>query len=943
MYLAKLHITTAYHSVRLAIAAIALSLSLPLTMHSETMDSLYTIYMSSPSHNRTATANKILAELHRQAFIDTLIRFNSSDKATDVEVRTHYQMSEYFFASGDYEAAKDAGEHAREKLDAVKDDRLKSDILGLSANIYFRIGSYDKALEMIHAAYQIDMRLKDDELISSDLNTIAAIFLGIQRPEPGIRYIEKAIALERKLNRPDRLAIRLGLCCELHLMNNQPEKAMDAIREAYDIDLSAGRNEKAAIRLSQMSDVYNALSQLDKAWDAAAQALSTLEKTQNVYSTAVCYNQLGELSLKKSDFSSAQYYFKRALEQGIKSGAAKVESDAERGLWQALRDTNPAVALLHLERHTALNDSMQSRILSAQMGVMDITAQSIEQNERINSDKRNRTTLLIVKWLLALMALLTVGGLFYAWRRSKRALQLQQQAQDMRSHFTDNITHALQNPLTVIIEASQQLRDGTKNSSTLNRRIGEIIYNHGNNMLGLVNQLLDIESTRTDDKITQPRLTAGDIVMFVRLLVNSLAESAHRQLITLEFISPVSSLNVMFAVEHFRKIISTLIINALKFTPSNGSIIVQLNIPDKSHITLQVSDTGKGIPAKEIGRVFEPFSQADINYEGLDTAVDLTLVQQLVKSIDGEIRVDSTPGEGTTFTIHVPVTPVDGPDNGETTLHNAESRIRQKRSTSKKPLVFIVENNDDVAFLIANHLKDDYELRFASEGQEALHNALELVPDLVITNITLPVMDGKELIKQLRHESSLCHIPIIAMMSAPNETERIDCIRSGADAVLIKPFNSSELELLAKHMTTQRTLLRKQLAQTHNDLPTPSMSKEDMEFTNRLVEIIHAQMAKGEIDMERIATALSISRKQLRQQTLDITGLTPVAFVLQVRLKRASRMLLSDQETPLSTIASKCGFQTASHFSKSFKQMYGVSPLQYRKHGNDLNAIDHPY
>lgn len=940
MHISGIHIVLSQRVWLARTVATVLLFVMPKAMNGDTADSLYSIYLNTTKQLKTPAANKIFTELHHSEFLDTLIHFDSSAHTTANEALTHYWMAEYYFNNGQYDLSTQAGERARYLLGNLRDDHIKSDVLGTLANSYFRQGRYDKALEILLKAYKIDKRLNDDELVSSDLNTLAAIYLAVNQPEPGIRYIEKAVALERKLKRPDRLAIRLGLASELYLDNEQLDKAMAAIEEAYEIDRGDGREEKAAIRLSQMSDIYDAMARYDDAWNAAAKALNTLQKGQNIYSTAVCCNQLGKLSLKRNDLSTAQRYFQKALELGIRSGATKVESDAERGLWQVMRDNNPSVALLHLERYSTLCDSLYHHITSTQMGVMNVTAQNIEQAELNRNTQRNHRLMMLAGSILALMSIVTACGLFYAWRRSKRAYQLQGQANDLRSHFIDNITHALQTPLSTIITAGQQLRDGIKISSDESRQIGEVIYNHGNKMLGLVNQLLDIESTSDKSDDINPVNTAGDIVTFVRLLVNSHLDTAQRQQIALQFTSSVNTLTVMFAPDHIRKIINTLIVNAFKFTPNQGAVTVGLTVPDKNHIVLQVADTGKGIPSGEVSRVFEPFTQEDINYQGIDTAIDLTLVKHHVESMAGAIDVDSALGQGTTFTIRLPFTSVSDPVAVNALRHHTRERTNAQHASGVKPLVFIVENNDDISFFLANYLREGYELRFAAEGQEALRNARELVPNLVITNTVLPVMDGKELMRALRHDSALSHIPIIAMTTIAGETERIDCIRSGADAVLVKPFSSVELMLLASHLIEQRRIVRKQVAQSHTQDPAQEVSKEDKAFINRLVDIIHAQMNKGEIDMDRIADALMISRKVLRERVMDITGLTPVAFALQVRLKRARNMLLSKEDLPLSTIASKCGFQSPSHFSKSFKQLYGLSPTQFRKHGDDLNLIE---
>ena len=250
-----------------------------------------------------------------------------------------------------------------------------------------------------------------------------------------------------------------------------------------------------------------------------------------------------------------------------------------------------------------------------------------------------------------------------------------------------------------------------------------------------------------------------------------------------------------------------------------------------------------------------------------------------------------------------------------------------------------------MAFFVASHLNDKYNLRLARDGREALQIAKDLVPDLIITNMTMPVMDGWELIKRLRSTPTLIHIPIIAVTSNMSEQVRMACFEAGADNVLVMPFNSGELRLLADHLIQQRSVIRDRLVQNRLDSSRESRpmatSREDQQFISKLVDVIHAQMANDDIDSEHIAAALSLSPKQLRTRVMNITGMTLVAYVLQVRLNYARR-LMPNENMSLTAISSKCGFQNLSYFSKTFKQQFGVSPQQYRKNLGDITTLSSP-
>ena len=908
---------------------------------SETADSLYVIYMNSAEPHKANAANNLFRQLYSTHFCDTLLQFGKKDKPDVIGSYVHYWMAEYYYSDGQYQTSLDAGNRAYSLMSAVKDDYFKSDVLGTIGNAQVRLGNYDDALRTTLQAYNLDRELKDNELISSDLNTFACIYLSVQQPEPGIKYIEKSIDIERKLKRPDRLAIRLGIASELYLLNGEYNKAMEAIQEAYDIDHQAGRKEKVAIRLVQKGAILEKMSRLSEARTYIMQAVPVLEEADITYSLAIAFNQLGLIESKLGNRSQAIEYYKKALELSIKCGSPVTERTAERGLWETMRETNPTVAMLHLERYTTLNDSLSNKAISAQLKVMAATTQHIEENELTKENEHIRNFLKWGGFALVLLLLASLAGLFLSWRGNKKALKIQRQTQDMRSYFLTNITNEIQTPLTVIMSAGEQLLEGGRTNADETKRIGEMIVKHGKKMLGLVNQILDIEKAKT--KIEQPELRNGNIVMFVRMLVENFTNEAHQHLITLEFSSAMTSLYMDFPTDYVRKIIHSLISNAITYTPRNGRVTVSLSRPEVDHINLIVSDTGKGIPVDERERIFEPFYQSVNGDDGVGTGVELSLVRQLVQSMNGSISVDTELGVGTTFTITIPCNNAseEVPILERNAHHMVENLVTQTGDSSRKPLVFIVENTEDVAFFIASHLSTDYDLRFARDGREALNNAQSLVPNLIITDISMPVMGGKQLMRMLRSDSSLNHIPIIAMTSVTSEQERMSCIQAGADFVLIKPFNSNELKIIAQHLINQRSSLRDRYVKTDSRINSEpatntAMSKEDKDFINRLIDVIHAHMAKEDIDMEHIAAALSLSRKQLRTRVMAITGLTPVAYVLQVRLNHARRMIMNEN-TSLTTIANKCGFQNLSHFSKAFKQQFGVSPLQFRKNMDDIS------
>ncbi len=927
-------IITCRHRFVASLLAVVSIIAFHQPMNGEAVDSLYHIFLNASTADKPKAADAVLDELRAAQATDNPLHYSEMGKAAQADTRLHYLMSEYYYNQEQFEKSLQAVLRAKDLLGQVTDLSLKSDVLCTLANTQFRLDEYDEALVSLLAAYKIDRQLGDDKLISSDLNTLAAIYLAVHQPQPGIPYIEKAIALERKLNRPDCLAIRLGMASELYLMNGDTDKALKTIQEAYRLDSNGGREEKAAIRKSQMAAVLEKTDQLDEARALLNESLDVLVKVDNTYSIAVCHNQLGVIAQKQGRTADAVNHFKQALEQSIQCGSAKQERNAERGLWETMREDNPTVAMLHLERYATLSDSLRNRTTSLQMKVMDATLQEIEQTEANDTAQRNHRFFIWAGTLMALLLTTVAIALFRSWRRNKKALQLQRQNHELRSHFLSNITRELHTPLTLIMGAGQQLRESPKATRDENKRIGEIIVSQGNNMLEMINKLIDIKMVRDDDE--KPDRKDGDIVLFTRLLVSNFTDEASQKGIRLDFTSPVNSLMVSFVPDYIRTIIHNLISNAIKFTPPNGSITVDLTPLSDEELRFTIADTGKGIPREEMERIFEPFTQSVNGDDGVNAALNLSLTHHLVKTLNGTITVESKVGQGTTFTITLPSQLA----HNEAIKRQKAAELFVRQSPDKdddnalKPLIFIVENDDAVAYLTASHLRDNYNLRFLSDGEEAYDQIQAMMPDLVITSIRLSPIDGKELINRVRSNEELKHIPMIAVTSVRSDQERISCLEAGANAVLVKPFNTMELRLEVKHLLDQRIALRERFLRSNDTVPekiAANLSKEDQQFIIKFVDTIYAQMAKQETNMDHIAAAMSVSRNQLRSRVMAITGMSPMTYALQVRLNYARRMIINDEDLPLTTIAAKCGFQSLPHFSNSFKQQFGMRPTQYRK------------
>lgn len=409
--------------------------------------------------------------------------------------------------------------------------------------------------------------------------------------------------------------------------------------------------------------------------------------------------------------------------------------------------------------------------------------------------------------LVSLFALLLVGAaaglLWYVSRMKSRHNRAMKQMEKVRSNFFTNVTHEFRTPLTVILGLLEQLQKGGMNREELQKSI-ETISRQGQSLLDLVNQLLEVSKVRSE--VGEPEWRTGDVVAYIRMLIENYQVYAQQKRVDLRFIPEEMSIMMDFVPEYLCKIIRNLLSNALKFTPKEGRVSLLMS-RNKDKLMIYVVDTGVGIDAGDLPHIFDTFYQGE-NNGGSDTGsgIGLSLVKQMTECMYGHIKVESRLGEGTKFMITLPLQ--HGNSLWEKYLPDEKSDFFQPLSVngggvmlaedydveragenreindSMHSSILIVEDNEDVSYYIDQLLKKDYHLLYARNGNEGLEKAKEYMPDLILTDLMMPEMDGYELCREIRHSDILNHIPIIIITAKSEEEDRVRGLDTGADAFL---------------------------------------------------------------------------------------------------------------------------------------------------------------
>jgi len=529
----------------------------------------------------------------------------------------------------------------------------------------------------------------------------------------------------------------------------------------------------------------------------------------------------------------------------------------------------------------------------------------------------------------------------------------------VKTQLYTNITHEFRTPLTVILGMAQQVKSNPPQH--LDNGIDMIIRN-GQSLLNLVNEMLDLSKLETGKMILQP--VNGDIINFLRYIVESFHSLAESQKKQLHFLAGMDSLYVAYDPEKVRQIIANLLSNALKFTPKKGNIYItvsennQLLESGKSTLIIKVKDTGIGIPEGQLEHIFERFYQLDNSHtrktEG--TGIGLALTKELVKLMEGDITVKSPPtgaNRGTEFTVTLPLinTPAaeniiypdikDAVSKQINTASFSNVNPLEEKQVKEKPLILLVEDNADVVAYTASCLPD-YRLAVGQDGREGFEIASEIIPDLIITDVMMPFVDGFELCRQLRNDEHTSHIPIIMLTAKADIESKMEGLEKGADAYLEKPFNREELLLRIKKLLELRKNLQqfylKKAGLNNNSAATENVSlieetipenKIEDEFVKRVREAIEIHLSDTGFTVEQLCKIVFMSHSQLHRKLDALTGCSPNKFIRIIRLNKAKEMMKLSAGS-IASISLDCGYNDSGYFARVFKQEYGVTPQDWR-------------
>lgn len=512
---------------------------------------------------------------------------------------------------------------------------------------------------------------------------------------------------------------------------------------------------------------------------------------------------------------------------------------------------------------------------------------------------------------------------------------------EARSRLYTNITHEFRTPLTVIKGMTELMREDVEKWKTTGP---DKIEENADQLLRLVNQMLDL--AKLEAGAMPVKMIRADIHRFITYVIELHASAATAKNIDLVYTPGAGDPVIDFDPDKLMQILSNLLSNAFKFTPHKGRINVSTALESEQQFNIRVSDNGPGIPKEELEYVFDRFFRVEhqeIQYQP-GSGLGLSLVQEMVKLLQGDIEVESEVGKGSVFIVRLPVTrnhsltaigqlerPEYIPADLFATVIDSSLAGQASLHGDGKPLLLIVEDNTDVCQYLSSLLQQEYSIIFASNGREGCEQAVEHIPDIIISDIMMPEMDGIEMLDKLKNDVRTSHIPVVMLTAKADIDSRLQGLERGADAYLAKPFNKNEL------MVQMRSLIafRKKLHERYASMLEPALSKEhdlrhEDAFMLKIREVMLRNLHDESLDVSMLCIEVGMSRTQLYRKFKSLSDKTIHEYLRRLRLFKAKEMLLQTDCT-VSEVAYHTGFKNISHFSKVFTSEFNVNPSKIRQ------------
>ncbi|MCP9767148.1 response regulator [Lacihabitans sp. LS3-19] len=918
------------------------------------VDSLEKLLLDHPQEDSLRL--KVLLELTGQTrFYDLKKASDFASQAEELSLKlndkTQYGRSLYYegmvhYMRGFLDLGLDYGEKSAEVFKEIADKIRLSAAYELLGVIHTDLVNDEKAINYLREVLKIAEELGDDFAQISSNSNIGNIYLRQGNKKLARSYYKKAEAILENSKEPEAFS---EVYINLASVTDDREQKLNYYEKARLGFEKAGMTEGKAQVLAGMGKDFAEQKRFAEAINYFKQAIEAFEEVEFDNGKAGTLILLSEAEMGIGQYGEAEKHLLQAAEIG-----------KNKDLNEHLMTGYESLATFY-EKQGRSSDALRYYKLFSQIKEQNFNASKtkiIEENEaRYQSEKkelrlaeqelelsRQKSLRNQILWW-AVLGILAVGGVlgYYYFRQQQKRIEAEnalkikdlearnlKENERIKSAFFTNISHEFRTPLTLIISPLQEMIKGTFSGNP--QSYFKMMLRNGQRLLELVNQLLDLAKLEVGS--LELHKERADINGFIKSIASSFESLAEIRGIRFFLTVPVGGIMLDFDKDKIQKIITNLLSNAFKFTPENGEVRLEIS-QKKDKLQIDVSDSGIGIPQKDLPHIFDRFYQVkDLNnIEQSGSGIGLALVKELVELHGGTIEVRSRENEGTLFSFRLPLLSTDLPDIQSETivteysyaapLDNEVGRVSGKTG---KPVILVAEDHHDVQLLIKDVLQETYEVIMKPNGKEALEEALEKVPDAIVSDVMMPEMDGFTFCEKIKSDTRTSHIPVVMLTARADQTDKMRGLETGADAYLPKPFDAGELKLRLQKLIELRQKLRQNFSTAISLKPEEmQVSSIDQQFIEKVKNIIETHVSDEQFGVETFAEEIGMSRSQLNRKLKAIFNQSANEMVRIYRLEKAHQLLSQKALSP--TEASyQLGFSSPAYFSKCFSDHYGYAP-----------------
>ncbi len=878
----------------------------------------------------------------------------------EIEASVLYNLGNIQYELGNYDQSTEYALEAGE-LFLSHDDSIGYGVTRymISGN-HGATGNYDLAIETALEALGIFQRanVRSWEIYAFD--KLVHLYNVQQKYDESLEILETNLAYHRNSENAKFTAITYRMIGDVYLALEDFENARLALDSSYAITDSYGFKQEEIKTLYSLGLLEYETQHIERAHTLFERGLKLSMDLDDALFKCSNYLGLGKCLYEQEDYSAAIHHLEESIALAKRIGNMENLRDGYLFLSMNYQELDqPAMALTNYKSYKQFSDSISAQENKRQFAELNSKYEAEKKEQQISRLQEEKDAVQVSNrrvtalWILTIIVSgLILAILILAWQKNKQLLAKEKELDKIKSRFFANISHEFRTPLTLILGPLQDLLK-KKESKAFHAELA-LIESNARRLLTLINQILDL--SKLDAGKYRLNVVRADLIAMMKRAVWSFHSLAEMKKIELSFDADAETLDANFDLEMVEIMVNNLMSNALKFEPEGGHIEVKVHakeIGKKEQITWSVTNRGSSISPEDQDQIFNRFFQSESTQDfGKGSGIGLALVRELVELHSGTIRVESSMEVGTSFVIqltsnlHLSSPP--GTEEAQNNNRRIDSSLPvsspavsneiwsdkspgEEENGGNLPVVLLVEDHIEMMDYIHSVLAKDYQVKKAWNGQEGIEQAKTLIPDVIISDVMMPVKDGTQMANELKNHELTSHIPIILLTAKASMESRLEGLESKADAYLTKPFHGDELKLRIRNMLDARNKLRekysKELILKSHNLVVKSM---DEAFVEKLCQNVEDNIGNEDFSVEELARNIALSRSQLHRKLEAITGKSASQFIREYRLERA-RELIEKKVGTMAEISFQVGFSSPGYFNKCFKEYFRTTPGELQK------------